>query len=263
MFYLTLPSNSSLKFFPDNHPSHFFTKLPQPQELDGEYEVGLAELQFTNSYQNVKKGEVYFDYESHEPALDPNIRHLRHCIRANVSDGLYESSKYFISALNKLVDSFLDVFGSTKENPAVKFYFNPATRRASISKFQENTTLRLSPKLVEILAMPDWEMHGTGKFAGAAVMDVDQSLKSLFIYTDLVQPRPVGDSVVPLLRTLPPVNKEKDTMHYLFEKPHYIPLARFQFDSVEILLTNDRGVPLPFDGGHSIVTLHFRRRRTS
>ena len=91
-------------------------------------------------------------------------------------------------------------------------------------------------------------------------MDLDQNVKSLFVYTDLVQPRPVGDVVVPLLRSLPPVDKGKDTVFYLFEKPHYIPLARFQFDTVEILLTSDQGETISFDNGHCIVTLHFRRR---
>ena len=57
-------------------------------------------------------------------------------------------------------------------------------------------------------------------------MNVDQNVKSIFVYTDLAQPRPVGDAVAPLLRCLPPVDKKMDTMHYIFEKTHYIQLAR-------------------------------------
>ena len=68
-------------------------------------------------------------------------------------------------------------------------------------------------------------------------MNVDQNVKSIFVYTDLAQPRPVGDAVAPLLRCLPPVDKKMDTMHYIFEKPHYIPLAHPSFDTVELLLT--------------------------
>ena len=103
MFYLTLPSNSSMDFFPDNNASHFFTKLPQPQELDGEYEVGLAEIQFTNSYQNVRENTVYFEYEE-DYDIHPSARHRifsnSSCKRVDVSAGLYDSNKSFITTLN-------------------------------------------------------------------------------------------------------------------------------------------------------------------
>ena len=50
MFYLTLPSNSSVNHYPDNNASHYYTNL------GGDFEVGLSEIQFSNSYYNVEKG---------------------------------------------------------------------------------------------------------------------------------------------------------------------------------------------------------------
>ena len=49
MFYLTLPSNSSMEYYPDNTTSHYFTKLPQDIHLTGDYEVGLSEILFSNT----------------------------------------------------------------------------------------------------------------------------------------------------------------------------------------------------------------------
>ena len=69
MFYLTLPSNSSLKYYPDNNASHFITKLPQTQDLNGEYEVGLAEIQFSNNYLNVRESHVHFTYKVTEKVV--------------------------------------------------------------------------------------------------------------------------------------------------------------------------------------------------
>ena len=43
-FYLTLPSNVSLDVFPDNKTSEYRVKLPQPVELDGNWEVGLYSI---------------------------------------------------------------------------------------------------------------------------------------------------------------------------------------------------------------------------
>ena len=43
-FYVKLPSNSSMQYFSDNKTSNFVTKLPKTPQLDGEWEVGLAEI---------------------------------------------------------------------------------------------------------------------------------------------------------------------------------------------------------------------------
>ena len=255
MFYLTLPSNSSLGYFPNNHASHFVTKLPQLQELNGEYEVGLAEIQFTNSYQNVTGGRVWFEYEYHDPTRNDSRATFPPKKRIQVPDGLYDSNRSFINVLNKLASAGLKPFAEK----AVKFGYNQQSRRASVHKFQDHSHLWLSESLSAILGC-ERDLSHIGRHDCARAMDLDQNVKSLFVYTDLVQPRPVGDVVVPLLRSLPPVDKGKDTVFYLFEKPHYIPLARFQFDTVEILLTSDQGEKISFDNGHCIVTLHFRRR---
>ena len=40
-FYLTLVSDSSSDYFPQNTTSHFCTQLPKTIELEGEWRVGL------------------------------------------------------------------------------------------------------------------------------------------------------------------------------------------------------------------------------
>ena len=94
------------------------------------------------------------------------------------------------------------------------------------------------------------------------MVDIHEDYKSMFIYCDLVTPRPVGDVMVPLLRTLPMVDQKREVIHAIFDRPHYIPLSRFQFDTVEILITSDLGQELSFPQGHTVVTLHFRRARS-
>ena len=44
IFYLTLPSNSSMTTFPDNTVANFRVKLPQTLDLSGRWEVGLTEI---------------------------------------------------------------------------------------------------------------------------------------------------------------------------------------------------------------------------
>ena len=49
-FYVTLPSNSSVEYFPDNKTLNFVTKLSRTLQLDGEWEVGLAEIDYPHTW---------------------------------------------------------------------------------------------------------------------------------------------------------------------------------------------------------------------
>ena len=51
-FYLTLPSDSSSQYYPENSTASFNTKLSERIELDGDYEVGLAQLIYPHSWFN-------------------------------------------------------------------------------------------------------------------------------------------------------------------------------------------------------------------
>ena len=48
-FYLALPSNASLDVFPDNKTTEYRVKLPQPFELDGNWEVGLYSISYPHT----------------------------------------------------------------------------------------------------------------------------------------------------------------------------------------------------------------------
>ena len=58
--YLTLPSDSSVKFYPNNTCAKFKVKLPYVLQLEGDYEVGLIRLQYINSYLNILEEESSF-----------------------------------------------------------------------------------------------------------------------------------------------------------------------------------------------------------
>jgi hypothetical protein len=54
MFYLTLPSNISMDYFPNNTLASFTTRLPEMLDLDGSWEIELAEIQYPHSWYNVR-----------------------------------------------------------------------------------------------------------------------------------------------------------------------------------------------------------------
>ena len=56
--YVTLPSNSSMNFFPNNTLSSFTTKLQHQISLDGLYEVALTEIILPFNWTIKLKGKI-------------------------------------------------------------------------------------------------------------------------------------------------------------------------------------------------------------
>src|ERR1700678_578508 len=68
-FYISLPSNSSFKFFPNNTLANFRVMLARPLLLTGNYEVALVEMYFSRAWSNVVGDEasVIFQQNNQEP----------------------------------------------------------------------------------------------------------------------------------------------------------------------------------------------------
>ena len=59
-FYMTLPSNSSMDYYPDNTASCYTTKLADTVELEGDWEVGLAEMSIPSAVYSVVANQCYY-----------------------------------------------------------------------------------------------------------------------------------------------------------------------------------------------------------
>ena len=215
MFYLTLPSNSSKEYYPDNSASHYHVKLPQDLNLTGEYEVGLSEIQFSNTYFTIREWDCYFNYLI--PEKDSEATPQKSSPQATASNqpddsastlvsvvipgGLYEFNEHFTHTLNTLVKKIL---GNQKNgHPRVKLYYNKASKQASLTIYESKGQLRLSSSLQRILGIKADNIAGPGSVKGSYIMDLNEDFKSVYVYSDLVSPRPVGDTMAPLLRIVP------------------------------------------------------------
>ena len=57
-FQLTLPSNASITFSPDNKPTNYITTLPSHISLEGEWEVALIDILYPHNWMNITK-DIY------------------------------------------------------------------------------------------------------------------------------------------------------------------------------------------------------------
>ena len=79
------------------------------------------------------------------------------------------------------------------------------------------------------------------------------------MYTNVVESRVVGDSLVRLLRIVPIQGEHGHTISRHFEHIQYL---WKEFGTIEIDIRDDTGHAVPFKRHKVTVTLHFRRRKT-
>lgn len=61
-FYMTLPGDGSMSTFPENTVAHLKTLLPQTMDFtDGEWEVGLTEMMYPDTLQNIDPKVAHID----------------------------------------------------------------------------------------------------------------------------------------------------------------------------------------------------------
>lgn len=251
-FYMTLPSSSAR----ENTASEFQTKLPININLIGDWEVGLAEILYGNTWHNITGGNDTVKFLDHESGNRVTWR---------LTHGRYETIKGLLEAMQK----------------AKKMFVNPS-KNALLGNFEfgymENVkrcTLRINTDSIydlevhpDILYMLGFEAqqlkvikNNTGEktiFSWHPV-DMSCSLNHLYIYCDIVNPQIVGNILAPLLQIVNVEGKYVDTISRIYITPHYVPVLKKSFNTIEINVKDDQNRPIQFELGKTIVKLHFKR----
>ena len=95
--------------------------------------------------------------------------------------------------------------------------------------------------------------------AASKRFDLNEGLRFMYVYCDIVSHTLVGDTRAPLLRVCPLRGNYGDVIHETFTDIHYVPVQKRHFDTIELNINTETGRIMPFQFGKSIVTLHFRR----
>jgi hypothetical protein len=250
-FYLTLPSDAYVTFT-GNTASRFVAKLPERVRLKGNYEVGLSEIIYPHTWNNVdNRKQKYWVGVLDSEELFGGI--------AYVKTGSYRDGNAFASSLtHHLTRAFADLAGIF-----VKVTLLERTGRIRI---QSETSppyndIVLSRELVRFMGFRE-ALVPSGKvdMTGNAALDVNRKTNLMYVYCDVATDSEIGDARAPLLRVCSASGEHGPTVHVVYDRPHYVPVGRREFDTVGISINNEAGRPMPFEFGKSVVTLHFRRQ---
>ena len=222
-FYLTLPSNNSMEYYPENTLAQFTSRLPIAINLSGDWEVGLVEIQYPTT------GSMYQPWKGIAPlrfGLQPLLMKMD-----LLSDALFTSERATIpismicwQIQEKTNEALSDV------NNSIRLNHDGITRKISVT-FSRPWSLSLPMHIRKIIGLTRGSWDATN-LNGGEVSDLDP-VDSLFVYCDVLEHRVVGDSQVPLLRIVPVEGRNDELVTRIYENVHYVRLQRKTFQTIK------------------------------
>ena len=276
-FYITLPSNTNGA---QNTTSNFRVRLPEEIQLTGgEWEVGLVELQFPCSWYNVSdelEEDVYSDLV-HSKLRQNEIEFVLmsgHEVCVKVAPGNYKTVNELITAIsvaienaeliNLTIDKVLDDIDSSTSDLSKHISFGYEHNKVYFKAVYDNMIkhVQMSQMLRYILGFEKTRFPGNKKEKIHAKYppDLRAGIESFFIYTDIIAPQLVGNKRAQVLRIVPVSGTFGEIVDRTFVTPHYVPVLKKVFASIDISIKTDQDRPFSFQFGKSIVKLHFRKR---
>lgn len=262
-FYIVLPSNSSMKYYPDNTTTRYTTRLPQCMSLNGQWLVSLAEIHIPMTILHVPlEGDKNFinivtNVVNPSTKAVVDFREDRVC----VPPGVYRDIDSLLVSINEIPC----LAGHLKFHHGRNGYVT-ASRICTACENIEHS-FYLSSVINKVLGFT----HSSGIVVKEDVECIGQRPANLtngipnmlFVYTDICEPYITGDVQTPLLRVVP--CNIADNYSYgsvkirSFSPPRYVPLLRSSFQTIDIDIRDEFGEPIPFDHGTLTVTLQFKR----
>lgn len=254
-FYVILSSNTKTISDFVNTLTHFEVNLARPIELETDYEVGLAEVSYTKSWYNVPE-----NYEIRLKTSDPQFKYPV----ARVYAGYYDTASDLCNAINREIkrNAISKVLSDTP--PVLVYDQRTNTIEITAMRYQNQVaTFKFPDYLGSMLGLEmsrPYLRHENIKEEPSKHVDMSGGIHNLYIYSNIVKNRIVGNSFSQLVRVIDIPNKasfgEQVTLHY--NNPHYIPVNTNTLRDIEILILDDSGAKIPFTHGRTTVTLHFR-----
>ena len=260
-FYLTLPSNT----VGDNLSCDYRVHLPDVIHLNGEWEVALAEIMYVKSWNNLRYTDVQLGL-----MLSNDVNVWMH-----VPAGHYDSIEQLIKAIHMTLKAFHDKHRKPTKYEKDMKYLKLIDRIPESVMFGYDYVLKrviveMNPEYVKEVKVYGVLQYMLGfhthflyppKQMARYPVDIRGGIDALYVYCDLVENTVVGNIRAPLLHTVPVRGTYGDIVDEIYQAPHYTPLLKKEFNSVNISIKDDQNHTIPFAYGKTIVKLHFRKRK--
>ncbi|KAL7301310.1 hypothetical protein TKK_0006047 [Trichogramma kaykai] len=267
-----------MKFFKNNTTTHYVTQLSQPIRLVGNWSVALTEIHIPLTFQHIsynsRDGFVGIEDIKNNNKSDLQIIKIGNITENMIEDsynqtkisyvvrpGIYKSIEKLLNEINELphISSHLQL----SENPGQYIQI----KRICGLECCLTHIISFSEKLYQILGFENSTTGITLEEKDIHIGTKPANLKAaspqtVMIYTDIIEPIFTGDIQARLLRSTS-INGENHSYGFThinrFSPAMYIPLLYNSFQTIEIDIRDQHGLPLPFDSGTLTAILHFKR----
>ena len=268
-FFVVLPSDSSMKIFPENKISNYTTAIPNEIKVDpSKWEVALQEIQFPHTWFNIRKGhnkifKRYYDLHEKEREaiveIDPDNM---------IFDENYDNSRLArvieIPSGNYEIESLIDKLNEKERgDPRPLLYkFNQVSGKVSIRIENQCGIAMANSDIARCLGFAqNFDRQTEVEFVDveADITIPKNTIGSVYVYSDIIENQYVGDYKAPLLRVIPVRTKFNEVNWVHYDKPHFLRLSRENINTIEINIRDETGEFVSFESGKVIITLVFRR----
>ena len=238
MFRMSLPSNSSLNYFPDNRAANFKVKIPYLPDSNAVYECALTEIIFPNRYKNVRESS------NEIRVIDDG---------ENVTE--YKIESYYYPTIASLIKKIKEVLPSN-----VSITFDSVKERTRV-QVSDGYSVQFGSDIARLLGFPSDKRIKSSNQVSPYHATPSGGLSTVYVYSDIIKPQIVGETTTPLLRIVNwnHTSKEENTS-LTFEQLYFSPLKNAHFDTINILLLDDTGREIVFEYGKVVVVLEFREK---
>jgi len=248
-FYVTLSSTSSKDYYSSNTISNFRVKLPTELTTEGDYEVGLADLNFPKYFKMKEQSYAVYNLKTGYSKV--------HIIPQRV----FRSSAELVYYINDMLYNDAEV--------DIKLIIDPLTNIVTIfmgphSGFWTEIELFNLLGFYDKIALGDFQApisESNGYLKREATVPCTLNfVYTVYVYTDIIAMEIVGDIKARLLEIVPVNESSTGNINYRASKIRYHPLEKKTLHEIEIELRSSLGESIPFSEGKVLVCLHFRRR---
>ncbi len=246
-FYITLRSNGSTDTYPLNNGGDFTNGLNKPLNLSNDWEVGLAEIIYTNTANYIAPSKIYLKLRGTDENND-----LATVQMIVLIPGSYYTS---VEALLKIInDQLKQTFRLRLRYQRGKITFGP---------MRMGEKVHFSEHVQDILGIRNFRKIKHKDDGLQILLEGTESprdkIGTLYVYSDLIKYNQVGDIQAPLMRTVAVRGKPDETTNVEFKNILYFPPNVLKPNKITISVRDSFGKKVISKADVSLV-LHFKRK---
>ena len=261
-FEIVLPSGSCNVDFPDNRQSNFRVKLHHPVQLNGSYEVSLANIVYNHSFYNLpeNRSSLNIEFGGVDCEITCNYGNYLHVAR-------------FLHEIERAIKEHSKANSIKDLDNAVKFSYDTTRSCVTMEIVHQSIPTKVkfkNPSLVGTLlgfqtgreyvgGVPGLDENNLGLLNERFIGHPDvETIKTFYVYTDIIQYGFVGGAYTPLLRHFTATGKFSETQERDFLDKYYKTVSVSELNSIHIGIYDNSGNEINFLSGEVIVVLKFR-----